>query len=175
MRQGLEVVVLVVLSATVCVAKNASGGLGSGVFDEARLFSGAAAARGVESLRAFEKAKRHPIYVVTAESLGGQSPRDRAIAEAGRRGPGGLTILITKKDHRIFVWPDPEALDVFPRSLTVDLSDALLRALRQGQPDEALHAATTILMVSSGAVAKPENPTDTIWTTDVGEADAGQA
>lgn len=175
MRQGLEVFVLVALSATVCVAQDASGGLGSGVFDEARLFSGAAVARGVESLRAFEKAKRHPIYVVTAESLDGQSPRDRAIAEAGRRGPGGLTILITKKDHRIFVWPDPDALDVFPRSLTVDLSDALLRALRQGQPDEALHAATTILMASSGAVAKPEKAADSFWTADVGDAGAGQA
>lgn len=123
------------------VAEIRRAGLRVGVRDNAKMFSPEAVAKADEALEAL-RAKTHMSAVVeTIDSLDGKTVRDAAVARARALQVKGLYILLSKKEHRIFVEPAASAEKVFTHEKLKAIEDAVVKEFKAGDFNKGLLAA----------------------------------
>src|SRR4051812_40698682 len=87
--------------------------LTSRVRDGAGMFSKEAVAEAEQSLRDIERETGWQVIIETVASLEGQPIKERALAGAKSAQVHGLFILISKKEHKLWIEPSRSAEKVF--------------------------------------------------------------
>jgi uncharacterized membrane protein YgcG len=116
--------------------------LGFGVRDYAKMFSLDAVAKANQSLADVRRKTRWSAVIETVESLGGQTARDVAIANAKAIQVHGLYLLIAKQEHKLRAVPSQAARSVFTPEKIRAIDDAVATAFKMKEFDTGLGDAT---------------------------------
>lgn len=87
-----------------------------GVRDNAKMFSQSAIEQADEILLGFHRDTNWQVVIETVDSLGGQTPKARAVADAAKANIRGLFVLIAKAEQKIEVEPSKSAEAAFPKA-----------------------------------------------------------
>ncbi|HKM55390.1 MAG TPA: TPM domain-containing protein [Isosphaeraceae bacterium] len=135
----------------------------SRVSDQAGLFSPETIREAEEELRKLELDQGWPVLIVTIESLGGQADKDRANAEAKKKGfRGGLFFLVSKQDRKASSFASDDLSVVFNTPRRRSILTPLLLSFKENQFDAGLLAAIAELRNIA------QSPSDPILVLDTG-------
>lgn len=132
----VSLVVVAVLSATDGSAQTQT----AGVRDQAGMFSSEAVQKANQTLQDVERGGRLRVLVETVESLGGQSPRERAIAKVRTMDGRGLYILLSRNDHKVEIEPTRSAMTLFSADENKRLVKVIVDAFKEREFDRGLIA-----------------------------------
>ncbi|MDR3637062.1 MAG: TPM domain-containing protein [Isosphaeraceae bacterium] len=126
-----------------------------GVRDSAKMFSADAVKKANESLAALRRKSRWQVVVETVDSLKGQTPAERAIANGKAMNVHGLSIVISKGDHRLTVEPSDSARKTFTKAKTEAIAETIERDFKAKEYDKGLLDAVAAIEsdVASNVVA----------------------
>ncbi len=126
----------------------------NGVRDQAHLFSAEAVEKANETLQRLRKTHPWDVLIQTVESLDGESPQHRAIANAKELKLHGLYLLIAKAEHKLWIEPSQSAREVFPKAEVEEINHTLAKAFKERHFDEGLQNAVAEIERAVGATAK---------------------
>lgn len=113
----------------------------SGVRDQAAMFSSETVQKVTRTLRDIERDSGLSVRVETVDSLGGQSVKERAVANVRRMDGRGLYILISKAEHKVEIEPTRAAMKAFPKEENQTLIKRIVDAFKAREFDRGLIAA----------------------------------
>ncbi|SIN95581.1 Uncharacterized membrane protein YgcG, contains a TPM-fold domain [Singulisphaera sp. GP187] len=114
---------------------------GPGIRDRAKMFSPQAVKKAEAVLRELESSEHSQVLIETEDTFGDRQPREVAIDNAKRANLRGLSIAISKKEHKLDIEPSESVRRIFTKGELELVKAAFTQSFRKGENDEGLLAA----------------------------------
>lgn len=129
--------VLVVLGAS-ALAQAPPEGQGPGIRDQAGMFSAQAVKKAEQVLREVEDSEHLQVLIETHDTFGDRQPREVAVDNAKKANIRGLSVAISKKEHKLDIEASESARRVFTKGELELVKEAFTRSFRKSENDEGL-------------------------------------
>lgn len=129
---------LAVLGAGAALVRAQAPNGATGIHDRAGMFSPEAVKKAGQALREVETSGHWQVLIETRESLDGQTAKEVAVHNAEKAKLRGLSVVISKKDHKIWTEPSSSAEKVFPDAEQKLVNAAFTRAFKENDYDQGL-------------------------------------
>ena len=110
----------------------------AGVRDKAKLFSSAAALKAERAIKEVESEGGLQVLIETRESLEGKTAREVAISNAEAAKLKGLSVVVAKKERKVWTEPSGSAAGIFSKREQTRVTNAFTGGASKGNFDKGL-------------------------------------